>query len=105
MSTKKKRSKKAKKSTGASPTTGASASSGSDDITLPQAVGLLVALIGISVILGAISDLQKNHPWWLFWIPGVDVIGIVAGLYLTFAGLVVLIVPENERGDAISALL
>jgi len=28
----------------------------------------------------------------------------VAGLYLVFAGLVVLIVPEDQRGDAVRSL-
>jgi hypothetical protein len=102
---KKKRSRKTRKSRRSPPPEPSSSSDTSDDIDFPQLIGILIALVGVSIILGAISDIEKAHPWWLFWVPGIDVIGIVAGLYLVFAGLVVLIVPEDQRGDAVKSLL
>jgi len=105
VSAKKKGSTKSKKPKRSPPPRPPSSSSTGDDVDFPKLMGILIALVGVSIILGAIGDVQRDHPWWLFWLPGLDVIGIVAGLYLVFAGLVVLIVPEDQRGDAVRSLL
>jgi hypothetical protein len=104
--TKAKKSTKPKPIKSRKPRASQSSSSGeNDELTMPQIMGILIALVGVSIILGGIGDFQKDHPWWLFWFPAVDVIGIVVGLYLVTAGLVVLIVPPEGRGEAIRGLL
>jgi uncharacterized membrane protein len=70
----------------------------------PQSIGVLVLIFGFLIVLVSLSD-ARTAQWWEVWRTGPDIIGIIAGLYMVFAGLVVAVVPPESRSEAIEALL
>jgi len=76
----------------------------SDELDPPQSIGALVAIFGFVILLVALSD-SRTAQWWEIGRIGLDIIGIIAGLYMVFAGLVLVVVPREDRSQAIEALL